>query len=70
MRPEENSSCFLKSFNVCYFLLTIFNQNVFCVMRGLKFFLNNESTTSARVLCPFLDTWGRTVILFCVSDSC
>lgn len=34
MRQEENSSDFLKAFNVCYFLLTIFNQNVFCVMRG------------------------------------
>lgn len=34
MRHKENSSCFLRIFSVCYFLLTIFNQNVFYVMKG------------------------------------
>lgn len=68
MRPEENPPHFLKSFNACYFLRKIFDQNVSLWWKDLNF-----SLTVDNYQCPciifFLDAWDRIVILFCISDS-
>lgn len=62
MRPEENPPHFLKSFNACYFLRKIFDQNVSLWWEDLIFSSTVDNYQYPCIIF-FLDAWDR-VYLF------